>query len=85
MHDTQTTYKTCLFKIHNPSKHKRAMMLDCLQRNQRAYWKVLDTLRPLAEEHAAITRVIADKVKDLKYKISQRKNDKIKNESKEEC
>ena len=60
------------------------MMLDCLRRNERAYWKVLDTLRPLAEEHAAITRVIADKVEDLKSKISQRKNEKIKNESKEE-
>ena len=34
-------YKTCLFKIHNASKRRRAMMLDSLWRVDRAYWKIL--------------------------------------------
>ena len=38
-------FKTCLFKIHNPSKRRKAMMLDCLRRNERAYWKVLGAVK----------------------------------------
>ena len=34
-------FKTCLFKIHNPSKRKRAMMMDALWRNDRAFWKFM--------------------------------------------
>ena len=27
-------YKTAVFRIHNPSRHKRAMLYDALTRNQ---------------------------------------------------
>ena len=37
-------YKTCLFKVHNPSKRKQAMMLDSMRRADRAYWMLLDSV-----------------------------------------
>ncbi|RZO72217.1 MAG: hypothetical protein EVA67_02445 [OM182 bacterium] len=38
-------YKTCLFKVHNPSKRKRAMMLDAMRRADRAFWILLDSIK----------------------------------------
>ena len=37
-------YKTCLFKVHNPSKRKQAMMLDSMRRADRAYWMLLGSV-----------------------------------------
>lgn len=42
-------YKTCLFKIHNPSQRRRAMMLDCMRRADRAFWKLMRHYEPQAE------------------------------------
>lgn len=47
-----TAYKTAVFQIHNPSRHKRAMLNDALTRNHRAYTKLLDRLLPHLEEFA---------------------------------
>ena len=45
-------YKTAVFRIHNPSRRKRAMLNDALKRYHRAYTKVLVKLLPHAEEFA---------------------------------
>ena len=47
-----TAYKTAVFRIHNPSRHKRAMLNDALTRNHRAYTKLLDRLLPHLGEFA---------------------------------
>lgn len=36
-----TVYKTALFKLHKPTKRRRAMLLDSMRRADSAYWKVL--------------------------------------------
>ncbi len=41
-----------MFRIHNPSRRKRAMLNDALTRNHRAYTKLLDRLLPRLEEFA---------------------------------
>ena len=41
-----TVYKTAVFKLHNPSKHRKAMLIDCMQRAEHAYWKVLNKIKP---------------------------------------
>jgi len=38
---TINVYKTALFKLHNPSQRRRAMLLDSMRRAEHAYWKVL--------------------------------------------
>ncbi len=43
-------YKTAVFKIHNPSLRKRAMLGDALKRNHRAYSKLLELLLPRVDE-----------------------------------
>jgi IS605 OrfB family transposase len=40
---------TAPFKIHNPSKRKRAMILDAMKRAHLAYSKALDAFKPRAE------------------------------------
>ena len=42
-------FKTCLFKIHNPSQRRRAMMLDCMRRADRAFWKLMRHYEPQAD------------------------------------
>ena len=42
----KTVYKTAVFKLHNPSKHRKAMLIDCMQRAEHAYWKVLNKIKP---------------------------------------
>ena len=74
-------YKTCLFKIHNPSKRRRAMMLDCLRRNERAYWKVLDAVKSDAEEDALLAKQIKDANDAFKIEFKQRKQAKLPRES----
>ena len=32
------TFKAAVFKLHNPSNHKKAMLLDSMKRAERAYW-----------------------------------------------
>jgi hypothetical protein len=49
-------YKTAIFKLHNPSQRKRAMLRDALTRNHRAYTKLLDALLPEIETFAAVKR-----------------------------
>ena len=46
-------YKTAVFRIHNPSRRKRAMLSDALTRNHRAYTKLLVALLPNVEEYAS--------------------------------
>ena len=46
-------YKTAVFRIHNPSRRKRAMLRDALTRNHRAYTKLLAALLPNVEKYAS--------------------------------
>ena len=68
-------YKTCLFKLHNPSKRRRAMLLDCLRRNERAYWKVLDAIKADAEDDADLVQQIAHTQEA--YKIEKTNRQKL--------
>ena len=77
-------YKTCLFKIHNPSKRRRAMMLDCLRRNERAYWKVIDAVKSDAEDDAEMAQQIAVANDAFKVESKERKQAKLTKESSKE-
>lgn len=46
-------YKTAVFKIHNPSRRKRALLDDALRRNHLAYTKALRILTANIETYAA--------------------------------
>ena len=43
-------FKTAVFKIHNPSQHKRAMLRDAMKRAHVAYGKLLERNFPSGEE-----------------------------------
>ena len=79
-----SVYKTCLFKIHNPSKRRRAMMLDCLRRNERAYWKVLDAVKSDAEDDAVMAKQVAEANDAFKIEFRERKQAKRSVESTKE-
>ena len=49
-------YKTAVFKIHNPSKHKRAMLADSMKHAHRAYTRLLADLLPDVEHFASMTK-----------------------------
>ena len=51
-------YKTAVFRVHNPSRRKRAMLHDALTRNHLAYSKLLAQLLPRLEEFAQLKRGI---------------------------
>lgn len=38
-------FKTADFKIHNPSKHKRAMLIDSMNRSHLAYERLLNRFK----------------------------------------
>ena len=42
----QKTYRTAVFKLHNPSQKKRAMLRDCMRRAHLSYTKLLDEFMP---------------------------------------
>jgi hypothetical protein len=68
-------FKTAIFKAHNPSRHKRAMMDYALRQGEHAYWKAIghvepkvQALLPLSkkerrEEYRAIAKELAALVK----------------------
>ncbi len=39
-------FKTAVFKVHNPSQHKRAMMDYALRQGEHAFWKAIDHVAP---------------------------------------
>jgi IS605 OrfB family transposase len=47
-------YKTAIFKIHNPSRHKRAMLKDSMKRAHLAYTRLLASFIPDVERLAAM-------------------------------
>ena len=49
-------YKTAVFKIHNPSNHKRAMLADSMKRAHLAYTRLLAHLLPDVERFAGMTK-----------------------------
>lgn len=53
---TIKVYKTAVFKIHNPSRHKRAMLRDSLKRAHLAYTRLLAHLMPDIERFAAMSK-----------------------------
>src|SRR5579871_926270 len=53
-------YKTAVFKIHNPSRRKRALLDDALRRNHLAYTKVLRALTANVEAYAAQVKRVRD-------------------------
>lgn len=65
-------YKTCLFKVHNPSKRKQAMMLDSMRRADRAYWTLLDSIE---EQVKALVgkdkKIVRDALRELKPLIEK--------------
>src|SRR6478672_4758183 len=54
--DHVKVYKTAVFKIHNPSKHKRAMLADSMKRAHLAYTRLLASLLPDVERFAGMTK-----------------------------
>ena len=56
-------------------------MLDCLRRNERAYWKVLDAVKSDAEEDALLAKQIKDANDAFKIEFKQRKQAKLPRES----
>lgn len=49
-------YKTAVFKIHNPSQTKRAMLKDSMKRAHLAYTRLLAHLLPDVERFASMTK-----------------------------
>jgi hypothetical protein len=47
---TVSVFKTAVFKIHNPSKHKQAMLRDAMKRAHVCYGKLLERNLPDQEE-----------------------------------
>jgi len=63
-------YKTCLFKIHNPSKRKRAMMLDSMRRADRAYWTLLDAIEePTTQLIGKDKKIVREELAKLKKSV----------------
>ena len=58
--DVMRVYKTAVFKIHKPSRHKRAMLDDALRRNHLAYTKALRILTVKIETYAAQEKRVRD-------------------------
>jgi IS605 OrfB family transposase len=50
-------YKTAVFKIHNPSNRKRAMLTDSMKRAHFAYTRLLAELMPDVERFAGMTKI----------------------------
>ena len=50
-------YKTAIFKIHNPSKRKRAMLIDSMKRAHLAYERLLNRFMPDAAEIERISKL----------------------------
>ena len=48
-------FKTAVFKIHNPSRHKRAALRDAMKRAHLAYGKLPAAYLPGADEIARLT------------------------------
>lgn len=81
---TVTAYKTAVFKIHNPSRRKRAMLDDALRQAHLAYSKALNALRPdlprlVAEERTAVARDIASGAGD-RERLKRKRQRKIERE-----
>jgi hypothetical protein len=49
-------YKTAIFKIYNPSRHKRAMLMDSVRRAHLAYTRLLANLVPDVEHFASMPK-----------------------------
>ena len=49
-------YKTAIFKIHNPSQTKRAMLKDSMKRGHLAYPRLLAHFLPDVERLASMTK-----------------------------
>lgn len=49
-------YKTAVFKIHNPSAHKRAMLKDSMKRAHLSYTRLLANLLPDVERFASMSK-----------------------------
>lgn len=54
-------YKTAIFKIYKPTRHRRAMLADAMLRNHLAYSKVLDHLLPHLESLAEMKKLDREK------------------------
>ena len=52
---TVAIFKTAVFKIHNPSKHKRAMLRDAMKRAHVCYGKLLERNLP---DRAEVKRLL---------------------------
>ena len=50
-------FKTAKFKIHNPSKRKRAMLLDSMKRTHLAFERLLNQHFPSPEELTRLSKL----------------------------
>ena len=46
MNDMQFSFLTVKYKLHNPSKRRRALLLDAMRRAHMVYDKLLKAVRP---------------------------------------
>ena len=68
----QTAHKTAIFRIHNPSQKKRAMLDDCLYRYHLAFEKALRAVfAELAELKALDKRSQTIRIRVIALAVSQ--------------
>lgn len=65
---TVSVFKTAVFKIHNPSQHKRAMLRDALKRSHVAFGKLLERHFPDENE---VARLSGLPKRDLRVAMNQ--------------
>lgn len=69
----QKTYRTAIFKLHNPSQKKKAMLRDCMCRSHLAYSKLLDQFMPPPEEVERLAKLPKKELRaafqPLSYKV----------------
>ena len=63
MPETQSTFLTIKFKLHNPSQRRRAVLLDAMRQAHLGYDEILQRVRPDVEAIAGIeerNKAVAD-------------------------
>ncbi len=65
---TVAIFKTAVFKIHNPSKHKRAMLRDAMKRAHVCYGKLLERNLP---DRAEVKRLLDLNKRERRIKMNE--------------
>ena len=67
---TATAVKTAVFKLHNPTQRKRAMLDHALLRNHLAYTKALKAAKPLVK--TLVEAELQSRVTDKELTVRER-------------